>query len=139
MNLALKIIVCFIVFILGIGVGARFFFAPVPTAAEFGITLEGALALNQVRGDIGGVFVGLAIVAVLGLVRREPRYFEAVAICMLGVMTARVVGFIAGGEIHAQNVTAAVAELIFAGVLWHSARKLSESGASDVPGHGAGG
>jgi hypothetical protein len=127
MNLLIKILLGFIVFVLGVGVGGRFMFAPESTGAEFGMAFDGARALNQVRGDIGGVFVALAVVTLLGMVRREPRYFEAVAICMLGVMLARILGFAVDGDVQAESVVAALAELIIAGVLLYAARMPSAS------------
>ena len=131
MHLSIKLALGFIALVLGVGVGARFLFAPVATSAEFGIVLEGSRALNQIRGDIGGVFVGLAGLTILGIVRSEPRFFEAVAICVLGVLTARVIGFVFDGGIDPESVVAAGLELIFAGVLFLAARRLDEPGASE--------
>lgn len=92
-----KILLGLVILLLGAGVGLRWMFAPETVAGEFGISLDGITALNQVRGDMGGVFVGLAGIAALGMLRREPRYLEATAIAVACVIVGRLTGLVMDG------------------------------------------
>ncbi len=92
-----KILLGLVILVLGAGVGLRWMFVPEAVAGEFGISLDGILALNQVRGDMGGVFVGLAGIAALGMLRREPRYLEATAIAVACVIVGRLTGLVMDG------------------------------------------
>ena len=92
-----KIIVWGAALILGVVVGLRWLFDPVGAGNEFGIAYNGAVGLNQVRGDMGGVFVGLGVITILGVTRPEPRFLEAVAIAIGGVIVGRAWGVIVDG------------------------------------------
>lgn len=111
------------VLILGVVVGAQWLIAPETAASGMGITLEGPVAFNQVRGDIGGVFLGLAVVCLLGLVRREPRFLEAGAIALAGVIAGRLVGVVANG--FAPEIGMSIAfEVVFVASLLATAKAL---------------
>lgn len=92
-----KIIVWGAALILGAAVGLRWVFDPMGAGNEFGIAFNGAVGLNQVRGDMGGVFVGLGIITILGVTRPEPLFLEAVAIAIGGVIVGRAWGVIVDG------------------------------------------
>jgi hypothetical protein len=122
-----KILLSLVILVLGAGVGLRWLFTPEAVAVEFGISLDGIAALNQVRGDIGGIFVGLAAVVALGMLRREPRFLQAVAIGVGCVIFGRLTGLLMDG-IDRSVIAAVLAELaIVASLLW-GASAMQDSG-----------
>ena len=124
MQVALHIGVGLVVLVLGAGVGLRWIFGLESAAAEFGIGVQTVLAHNQLRGDMGGVFLGLAGVAALGLVRREPRFLQAVAGALIGVVFGRIASLTLDG-FAAEAAVAIVFELVFVTVLLMAARGMT--------------
>jgi len=118
-----KILLGLVIFVLGVGVGVRWLFTPEAVAAEFGISLDGIKALNQVRGDIGGVFLGMAAVVALGMLRREPRFLEAAAIGLGGVIFGRLTGVLMDG-LDPSVIVAVVAEAAMVATLLWGARSM---------------
>ena len=118
-----KILLGLVIFVLGVGVGVRWLFTPEAVAAEFGISLDGIKALNQVRGDIGGVFLGMAAVVALGMLRREPRFLEAAAIGLGCVIFGRLTGVLMDG-LDPSVIVAVVAEAAMVATLLWGARSM---------------
>jgi hypothetical protein len=90
--------------------GLRWMLAPAGIATEQGITLGTALALNTARGDLGGFFLGGAILCALGVRTGDGRWLQAVALVVGCVAFGRVVGMIADG-VAAEAAVAFVVEL----------------------------
>jgi hypothetical protein len=75
----------------------RWLFAPESGAAEMGITLSGPAAFSHLRGDTGGAFFAVGVLALLGVFRKEPGYLEAVALIMACIVIARLYGIAVDG------------------------------------------
>lgn len=101
----------------------RWLLAPEATSAEHGISLSGPAAFSHMRGDTGGAFFAVGALALLGLFRREPGYLEAVALIMVAVAAARLLGLPLDGY-HPQIGVAIGVELVTAAVTFATARQL---------------
>lgn len=77
--------------------GVRWMFAPTGAAQEFDIVLASVEALNQARGDLGGLFLGGAALCALGLRSGDGRWLQAVALVIGCVALGRVVGIVLDG------------------------------------------
>jgi hypothetical protein len=104
--------------------GARWMLAPAGIDAEQAMTLGSPVALNTARGDVGGLFIGGALLGVLGLVGSDVRYFRARAVMVGSVALGRVVGMTLDGFARESGV-AFVAELVIVTVLLLAARRSS--------------
>jgi hypothetical protein len=101
----------------------RWLLAPEATSAEHGITLAGPAAFSHMRGDTGGAFFAVGALALLGLFRKEPGYLEAVALIMVSIAAARLLGIALDGY-HPQVGVAIGVELVTAAVTFATARSI---------------
>ena len=80
--------------------GLVMMFAPETGMSNLGLTVsdmdDAALGLNTVRGDLGGFFLGGAILALWGILK-NPTYLMALAIVISVVMLGRVIGIATDG------------------------------------------
>jgi hypothetical protein len=104
--------------------------APRAQSAPLGISLDGAAALSQMRGDTGGVFFAVGALAILGLIRRQPAYLEAVALIMASIIAGRLLSIALDGFVSQVGVAMAF-ELATALATFATARQL-RAGASAV-------
>jgi hypothetical protein len=117
-QLAARLFVGLFVLIAGLGVGARWLFTPDAVAAEMGIGLDGPIAYNQVRGDMGGVFVALAVVCAYGLFRSRPEWLRAGAVLTAGVVLGRAFGTLMNGFAPEIGVAMLVESLAVAALVY---------------------
>ena len=96
MNAVLKGLVALIGLVLAL-LGVRWVFAPEGAAAEQGLGLGGVVALSTARGDVGGLFLGGALLCAIGLVRGDGRWLQAAALLLGCVAAGRTVGVVADG------------------------------------------
>ena len=101
----------------------RWVFAPESASAEQGITLFGPSALSHMRGDTGGAFFAVGVLALVGLFRKEPGYLEAVALIMVCIVAGRLYGVAVDGFDPKVGVAMAV-ELTTAAATYTLARQL---------------
>jgi hypothetical protein len=99
-----------------LAIGLNFLFNPVAAAAQFGLAAEGVRGLNSVRGDLGGLFLGSAVLLGIGLVRRQGACFLAVAVLMGAIASGRLVGFVLDGR-SGNSIAEFVLELVIVAVL----------------------
>lgn len=104
--------------------GAGFLFDPAGSAASLALTPEGAHGLNTLRGDMAGLFIGSALLLVLGVVRREPAWLVAVAVLMVVIACGRMVGFVVDGTPAQATLIAFGFEVVIAAVLLFAASRL---------------
>ena len=109
--------------VLALPFALRWLFAPEAMAAEQNITLFGPSALSHMRGDTGGAFFAVGVLAVLGVFRKEPGYLEAVALIMAGIVAGRLYGIAVDGFDPRVGVAMAV-EIAIAAVTYTTARQL---------------
>lgn len=109
--------------VLGV-LGLRWVFAPEGAAGELGMTLGGAVALNNARGDIGGLFIAGALLCLLGLARGDGRWLQAAALLLGCVAAGRMVGVAVDGFAPQSGVAIAV-ELVMLALLLFTASRMA--------------
>ena len=77
--------------------GVRWMFAPESIALEQGVTLQGLSALSLARADLGGFFVGAALLCVLGLRAGQGQLLNAVAVLIGAIAVGRTIGLFVDG------------------------------------------
>jgi len=105
MLMALKVILGLIGALL-LFLGGRWMFAPDKIMAEHGIETRNATGKNFLRGDIGGLLIGGAVVIFMLLYQGVART----------VILGRVVSLIADGK-SKQGIQAIIVELIIIGLI----------------------
>ena len=78
-------------------------------------------ALNNARGDLGGMFISATVLCGLGLVTRDGRWFQALAVVLGCIAAGRVVGMLADGFAQS-SLMPMIIELVMVGVLLLAAR-----------------
>jgi hypothetical protein len=104
--------------------GISFVWDPVGGAAQVSVTPLGADGLNTIRGDLGGLFLGCALLLVLGVVRSEASWLIAVAVFMLVIAAGRALGFVLDGAPGSTTLTAFGFELFIAASLFYSSKRI---------------
>jgi len=101
----------------------RWLLTPEVQSAHLGISLDGPSAFSHMRGDTGGAFFAVGALAILGLVRKEPGYLEAVALIMVSIIAGRLLSVALDG-FHPQVGVAMAVELVTALAAFATARQL---------------
>ena len=104
--------------------GAGFLLDPLGSAAGLAVTPEGTHGLNTLRGDMAGLFLGSALLLILGLVKREAAWLLAVAVLMVMIAVGRLLGFVMDGSPVQATLVAFGFEVVIAAVLLLAAKKL---------------
>ncbi len=102
--------------------GVRWMFAPESIASEQGLTLQGLHALSTARADLGGLFLGAALLCVLGLRAGYGQLLNAVAVIIGAIAIGRTIGLVADG-FHASMALLIGIEIAMVAVLLLSARR----------------
>jgi len=80
-----------------LALGFMCFFDPNGMTEKFGVMPQGINGLNTIRGIIGGLLVGSALMMIMGLWRRNTTWFLATAALMGAVIFGRLVGIVLDG------------------------------------------
>ncbi len=123
MTLTLKI-VSGLFALLFLFMGAGFLFDPAGSGSNVGLSPLGELGLNTLRGDMGGLFLASTALIGLGLLLRNGTWLLAVAVLMLFIAAGRLLGFVFDGNPTQPTLTAFAFEIVIAGVLIATSRKL---------------
>ncbi len=115
MRIALMVLVG-VVALLMLPLGVQWVFMPGTTAQDAGITLIGPVALSTARGDVGGMFLAGAAMAIIGLVTRNATWLRALALLLAMIALCRLVGFVQEGTAP-ESIQAFVAEILMTTVL----------------------
>jgi hypothetical protein len=99
-----------------LGIGLNFLFNPVTMGAEFGLQPDGIVGLNAIRGDLGGMFLAMAMMVTAGLATGQRLWFLAVAVLIGCIALGRLLGFVIDG-VSGNNLPAFVAELVLLAIL----------------------
>lgn len=83
--------------LLFLGLGSLFWITPELAAARFGITAAGAQGLTTIRADLGGLFLGLALLCAAAWWSRRRPFFLAAAGVLAAVAAGRVLSMAADG------------------------------------------
>jgi ribonuclease Z len=81
--------------VLGLAVWA----APDLVAVRLGLEAVGGLGLSTLRGDLGGLFVALAGLSAVGLLRKSPLLLLAAAGVLAAIVAGRLIAFAATGAL----------------------------------------
>jgi hypothetical protein len=114
---------CGLIGLLFMILGVRWMFAPEAIAAESGLELLNPLGYNTARGDIGGLFIGGALLVALGLIREKADWLRVMAVVVACVATGRAIGLVIDGFARTSFVPFAL-ELVIIAVLIATARDL---------------
>ena len=101
----------------------RWIFSPQAMADEQHIALGGPDAFSHMRGDTGGAFLAVGLLALLGVLRKEPGWLEAVALIMVCIVAGRLYGIAADGFDPKVGVAMGV-EVLIAAATYATARQL---------------
>jgi hypothetical protein len=96
MDMVLKVLIALIcVLFTGFGLGCMF--APEMLTETLAVTPNGAVGFNTIRGFIGGTFLALTSMLVLGLVKGDARWFQPVIIVVGVIALGRTFGYFVDG------------------------------------------
>ena len=123
MRIALNVSVGVIALLLAM-LGVRWMFAPESIAMEQQMALQGLPALSTARADLGGLFLGAALLCVLGLRQGQGQLLVAVAVIIAAIAVGRTVGLFADG-FHSTMLTFIVVEVVMVALLLLAARRPS--------------
>jgi ribonuclease Z len=104
-------------------VGFAFWMAPEETAQLFQLEATGVGGLVTLRADLGGAFLGLALVCLTGEMARQAAVLRAAAVILAAIALGRLVGFVAGGSSASQYASLAI-EVVAIAVLVARARQI---------------
>ncbi len=97
-------------------VGLTFLLAPARLMDQFAVLASGYAGFSTVRGDLGGLFVGMAIFTLIGAIRGSSRWL-AVPCAFLGfIVLGRVLNLLLDGRSR-ESVQAVILELLLIAVL----------------------
>ncbi len=114
MKIALKIVVALITLFFLV-LWLRWMVEPNAMAAQWALSATGPAGINNLRGDIGGLFLTAAVFCSLWLVRGNAAWLHAAAVAMCCVIVGRITGLLVEGFNQA-SLVAAVLEAIFVAV-----------------------
>ena len=96
--------------------GVQWMFTPESIASEQGVMLHGLPALSLARADLGGMFLGAALLCLLGLRPGQGALLIAVAVVIGAIAVGRTVGLVADG-FHANMAALVGVEVVMVAVL----------------------
>ncbi len=105
--------------------GAGFYLDPVRAAARIGLEAMNLTGMNAIHGDLGGLFVGLALLLVLGLLRPASVWLLAVAAMLATIALGRLLGFALTGSSSDDALLALAVEVICVLILVLGSRRLA--------------
>jgi hypothetical protein len=114
MKIVLKIVVALITLFFLL-LWLRWMVEPSAMAAQWALSATGPAGINNLRGDIGGLFLTAAVFCGLWLVRGNAAWLRAAAVAMCCVIVGRITGLLVEGFNQA-SLVAAVLEAIFVAV-----------------------
>ena len=115
MQIAIKIVVGLMALLFTL-MGLNLMFNPESAPVQFGIEAAGMHGLSTLRGDLGGMFLGSAVMLGWGVLRGRTTLFLAVAVLMGAIAFGRVIGFVADGA-NSQVIMPFIVELVMVVVL----------------------
>ena len=114
MKIVLKVLVA-LISLLFVVLWLRWMLQPEVMAGEWALAATGPAGINNLRGDIGGLFLTAAVFCGLWLVRGNAAWLRAAAVAMCCVIVGRITGLLVEGFNQA-SLVAAVLEAIFVAV-----------------------
>ncbi len=112
--------------------GFGFWVAPERAAERFAVEPLGLVGLSTLRGDFGGVFLGLAVLCIAGAWSRRRGLLTAAAIVLGAIILGRLLGAVLSGG-SAGLIPNLPVELVGFAALVLCARALPQTGAPSRP------
>src|SRR5271155_3116679 len=81
-----------------LALGLMFLFAPGRQTVQFALLPSGSAGLSTMRGDIGGLFLGMALFCVLGAIRGSVRLLAVPASFLAFIILGRLLNLILDGR-----------------------------------------
>lgn len=103
------------------GVGVGLWITPGAGALQFGIESVNATGAVSLRADLGGLFIGMAMLSVTALWTRGRQWAWSVALVLVAIATGRTIGWVVSG-VPSGDVTSLAIELVGAMALVAFAR-----------------
>ncbi len=125
MKIALKILVGLIATLFTV-LWLRWMLQPEAMAAEWALSPTGPAGMNNLRGDVGGLFLTSAVFCWLWLLRGNVLWLRAATVGMACVLLGRITGLLVDG-VNQASVVSAVTEAVFIGVFLIAARVSTKS------------
>jgi ribonuclease Z len=107
-------------------IGVGFWIAPETTAAFFQLEAIGVPGLVTLRADLGGLFVGLAVLCLAGALHKSRSFLYAAALVLSAIVFGRLIGIVAGGD-RGTQLASLVVEIGVIAALVACARALSRA------------
>jgi ribonuclease Z len=102
--------------LLMLAMGLTFLLAPSRLMGQFAVLVSGNAGFSTVRGDLGGLFIGMAVFTLIGAIRASSRWL-AVPCAFLGfIVLGRILNLLFDGR-SAEGVQAVILELVLIAVL----------------------
>jgi ribonuclease Z len=87
--------------------GLGFWFGPEQAAEAFKLEAVGVAGLVALRAELGGLFIGLAALCLLGAANKSRALILAATSVVAAIVAGRIVGIVAGGSANGQLVSLA--------------------------------
>jgi len=114
------------------GLGGALWISPESAAGRLGLTASGAEGVVAIRADIGGLFVGLALLCGAAARSRRRPWFLAAAAMLAALAAGRLLGWMQVGGTPG-GVPALVTELGLAGLLVATSHERPEAAITSAP------
>lgn len=102
--------------VLALAMGLTFLLAPARLMGQFAVLASGNAGFSTVRGDLGGLFIGMAIFTLIGAIRPSGRWLTVPAVFLGFIVLGRIVNLLMDGR-STESVRTVVLELVLIAVL----------------------
>jgi hypothetical protein len=110
-------------------VAVRWMIDPAGAAGELGMDLMTGRGLSSQMGDVGGFFLGGALMVILGVVTLNKTWLHAAAIMAAAAAFYRVIATVAyGADLVVDGI---VVEVVITALMLFSASRIQPAGSSD--------
>ena len=107
--------------------GLTFLLAPARLPGQFAVLPAGIAGFSTVRGDLGGLFIGMAIFTLIGAIRASSRWLAVPTVFLGFIVLGRILNLLFDGR-SAEGVQAVILELVLIIVLLPTIASLERSG-----------
>jgi len=114
--------------VLTLVMGLTFLLAPGRLMGQFAVLASGNAGFSTVRGDLGGLFIGMAIFTLIGAIRASSRWLAVPSVFLGFIVLGRILNLLFDGR-STESVQAVILELILIAVLLATIASLERSGA----------
>jgi ribonuclease Z len=112
---------------LTLAMGLTFLLAPSRLMGQFAVLVSGNAGFSTVRGDLGGLFIGMAIFTLIGAIRASSRWLAVPAVFLGFIVLGRILNLLFDGR-STEGEQAVILELILIAVLLLTIGSLERSG-----------